>query len=141
MQSKLTLLVACAGVVLALPWSAAAQSWKPVKHVELVAPSAAGGGSDTVARLVQRVLQEGRIIDVPLNVVNKAGAGGTLAWASLNQYAGDGHIARERARSITPSSLRSHSFSASMQRLRCARIRRSRARGSFSISSSAIRPR
>jgi putative tricarboxylic transport membrane protein len=44
-----------------------------------------------VARLVQRVLQENKIVDAPLNVVNKAGAGGTLAWASLNQSPGDGH--------------------------------------------------
>src|SRR5688572_31845344 len=66
-------------------------SWKPTRHVELVAPSAAGGGSDTIARLVQRVLQENRIVEVPVNVVNKAGAGGTLAWSGLNQHPGDGH--------------------------------------------------
>jgi putative tricarboxylic transport membrane protein len=66
-------------------------SWKPSRHVELVAPSAAGGGSDTIARLVQRVLQENRIVEVPINVVNKAGAGGTLAWSGLNQHPGDGH--------------------------------------------------
>lgn len=65
--------------------------WKPSRHVELVAPSAAGGGSDTIARLVQRVLQENRIVETPVNVVNKAGAGGTLAWAGLNQHPGDGH--------------------------------------------------
>jgi putative tricarboxylic transport membrane protein len=78
-------------IALALPCIAAAQSWKPSRHVELIAPSAAGGGSDTVARLVQRVLQENRIVEAPLNVVNKAGAGGTLAWSALNQSAGDGH--------------------------------------------------
>ena len=66
-------------------------SWKPTRHVEFVAPSAAGGGSDTIARLVQRVLQENKIVEVPVNVVNKAGAGGTLAWSGLNQHPGDGH--------------------------------------------------
>src|SRR5688500_9059984 len=65
--------------------------WKPARHIELVAPSAAGGGSDTIARLVQRVLQENKIVEVPVNVVNKAGAGGTLAWSGLNQHPGDGH--------------------------------------------------
>ncbi len=70
---------------------ATAQSWKPVRHVEIIAPSAAGGGSDTVARLVHRILQENKIVEAPLNVVNKAGAGGTLAWSGLNQHTGDGH--------------------------------------------------
>jgi putative tricarboxylic transport membrane protein len=76
---------------LAIPCTTGAQSWKPSRHVEIVAPSAAGGGSDIVARLVHRILQENKIVDAPLNVVNKAGAGGTLAWSSLNQFAGDGH--------------------------------------------------
>ena len=80
-----------AALALALPSIATAQSWKPSRHVELVAPSAAGGGSDTIARLVQRVLQENKIVEVPVNVVNKAGAGGTLAWSGLNQHPGDGH--------------------------------------------------
>jgi len=80
-----------AAIIATLPCFAQAQAWKPSRHLELIAPSAAGGGSDSVARLVQRVLQENKIVEVPLNVLNKAGAGGTVAWSSLNQYTGDGH--------------------------------------------------
>lgn len=68
-----------------------AQSWKPTRHVEIIAPSAAGGGSDTIARLVHKALQENKIVDASMTVVNRPGAGGTLAWTGLNQHAGDGH--------------------------------------------------
>jgi putative tricarboxylic transport membrane protein len=78
-------------VAVALPVQGAAQSWKPARNVELVAPSGAGGGSDEVARLVQRILQERKLVEVPLAVVNRPGAGGAIAWTSLNQHPGDGH--------------------------------------------------
>lgn len=88
---KHTLIASCAAILAAAPSAAADISWKPARHVEIIAPSAPGGGSDTVARLVQRILQENKIVEAPVNVVNRAGAGGTLAWAGLNQHAGDGH--------------------------------------------------
>lgn len=65
--------------------------WKPSRPVELVAPSAAGGGSDTLARLVQKLLQEGRLTEAPLTVINKPQAGGVIAWTGLNQNPNDGH--------------------------------------------------
>lgn len=81
------LAVTCATVAA----SGAAQDWKPARHVEIVAPSAAGGGSDTLARLVQRLLQEHKLVVVTTTVVNKPGAGGAIAWAGLNQHPGDAH--------------------------------------------------
>src|SRR5690348_10416338 len=65
--------------------------WKPAKPVELVAPSAAGGGTDTMARLMQRILQERRLLDVAVTVVNKPGGSGSIALAYLQQHAGDAH--------------------------------------------------
>lgn len=70
---------------------AAAQSWKPTRNVELVAASAAGGGSDHLARLIQKILQEQKIIDVPLTVINKPASGGVVAWMGLNQNPMEGH--------------------------------------------------
>lgn len=78
-------------VAASLPLGAAAQQWKPARNVEIIAPSAAGGGSDDVARLVQRILQERKLVDATITVVNRPGAGGAIAWVSLNQHAGDGH--------------------------------------------------
>lgn len=78
-------------LALLLPLPAAAQAWRPVRNIELIAPSAAGGGSDTLARLVQRILQENRLVDAPLTVTNRPGAGGAIAWIALSQAPGDGH--------------------------------------------------
>ncbi|HTE14785.1 MAG TPA: tripartite tricarboxylate transporter substrate binding protein [Burkholderiales bacterium] len=68
-----------------------AQGWKPSRNVELVAASAAGGGSDNLARLVQKILQEQKIIDVSMTVINKPASGGVVAWSGLNQNPMDGH--------------------------------------------------
>lgn len=68
-----------------------AQSWKPSRNVELVAASAAGGGSDNLARLVQKILQEQKIIDVPMTIINKPASGGVVAWMGLNQNPMEGH--------------------------------------------------
>ena len=68
-----------------------AQTWKPTRNVELVAPSSAGGGSDNIARLVQKILQEQKLVDAPVSVINKAASGGVVAWNGLNQNPIDGH--------------------------------------------------
>lgn len=71
------LILALAAATLSLP--GAAQEWRPSRHVEIVAPSGAGGGSDAIARLVQRLLQEHRLVDGTTGVVNRPGAGGAIA--------------------------------------------------------------
>jgi len=71
--------------------AAVAQSWSPTRNVELVAASAAGGGSDNLARLVQKTLQEQKLVEVPLTIVNKPASGGVVAWNGLNQNPMDGH--------------------------------------------------
>ncbi len=78
-------------IAVTLPLSGEAQTWKPTRNIEIVAPSGAGGGSDEVARLVQRILQERKLVETPLAVVNRPGAGGAIAWTGLNQHPGDGH--------------------------------------------------
>ena len=68
-----------------------AQAWRPERAVEIVVPAAAGGSIDGTARLIQRVLQAGRIVEVPVLAVNKAGGGGNIATSYLDQHAGDAH--------------------------------------------------
>lgn len=72
------------------PAAAATLAWKPDKPVELVAPSAPGGGTDLTARTIQRILQDRRLIDVPTAIVNKTGGGGNVALAYLAQRPADG---------------------------------------------------
>ena len=80
-----------AGIVLVMaPLLCAAQQWKPSKPVELVVGSSPGGSPDVMARLVQRIFQNGGLVPSS-TVVNKPGAANTIGWAYLNQHAGDGH--------------------------------------------------
>jgi putative tricarboxylic transport membrane protein len=66
-------------------------AWRPDKAVELVVPSAPGGGTDKTARLMQRIWQERRIVEVPVSVVNKSGGAGAVSLAYLRQHASDAH--------------------------------------------------
>jgi putative tricarboxylic transport membrane protein len=79
-----------------VPWAADAiaqpSAWKPEKPVELVAPSAAGGGTDKTARLIQRIWQERRMVEAPIAVVNKSGGQGALALAYLKSRLADPHF-------------------------------------------------
>jgi putative tricarboxylic transport membrane protein len=71
--------------------SAGAQSWSPQKNVELVVPNPPGGSNDKTARTVERILIAYKLIPSTLTVVNRAGAGGTLAYSYVQQHAGDPH--------------------------------------------------
>ena len=86
--------LALAFVLAAAAASSPAQQsgWRPQKPVEIVVPSAAGGAQDTLARHIQRIVQNGRIVDVPMVIVNKPGGGGNLALTHLDQRIGDGHV-------------------------------------------------
>jgi len=66
--------------------------WKPGRNVEIVVGVGPGGGIDRTARIVQKILQDQRLLDVTATVVNKPGGGGTIAQAYLNQRAGDAHV-------------------------------------------------
>jgi putative tricarboxylic transport membrane protein len=68
-----------------------AQSWRPERPVEIIVPSAAGSSLDAASRMVGRLLTERRIVEGPVVVVNKAGGGGNISTAYLDQHAGDPH--------------------------------------------------
>jgi len=71
-------------------WPAYAQ-WKPEKNVEIVVGLAAGSFQDHTGRLLQRIIQEQKLIGTSSSVVNRAGGGGSIAWAYLAQRANDPH--------------------------------------------------
>ena len=54
---------------------AAVAEWKPEKPIEIIVGTGVGGGQDKSARTVQRILQEGKLVEQPVTVVNKPGAG------------------------------------------------------------------
>ena len=62
--------------------------WKPEKSVEIIIGTSPGGPQDRLGRTLQKVLQESRLVDVPVSVENKPGGGGAVALAALAQRTG-----------------------------------------------------
>ena len=68
-----------------------AADWRPDKRVEIIVPSAPGGGNDRIIRLVIKISQEQRLVDSNITVVHKPGAGVIMGLTYLNQHPGDGN--------------------------------------------------
>ena len=79
-------------VLLASHGAAQPTAWKPEKAVELIAPSAAGGGTDKTARLIQKIWQDKRFLEIPVTIVNKPGGGGAVALTYLKSHTADPHF-------------------------------------------------
>ena len=99
----LTAMAALAAALVA--GGAQAQAWKPERAVELIAMNAPGGGSDRTLRLMAKIMQESRHVEMPLNVVNKPGGGGSVAYAYLNQHAGDAHYLQLASKSLLTNNI------------------------------------
>ena len=76
------------GLVVAGIASAAAAVY-PDKSVQYIIPFVPGGESDIAARLQSQVFKDKFKQD--MIVINKAGAGGGLAWSQMNSMPGDGY--------------------------------------------------
>ncbi|MEO7729201.1 MAG: tripartite tricarboxylate transporter substrate binding protein [Burkholderiales bacterium] len=63
-------------------------AWKPEKSVEIIIGTSPGGPQDHMGRVLQKVLQESRLVDVPVSVENKPGGGGSVALAALGPRKG-----------------------------------------------------
>ena len=59
--------------------AAVAPDWKPEKAIEIIVGVTPGGPNDTSARLLQKVMQDKRLVTVPVSVSNRAGANNALA--------------------------------------------------------------
>src|SRR5258708_19097226 len=69
--------------------AAAALAQYPAKPIRLIVPFAAGGGNDSVARLVGKRLSDS--LGQPLVVDNRPGAGGVLGAELAGKTAPDGY--------------------------------------------------
>lgn len=56
----------------------------PNGNIELVAPATPGGGWDTTARAIQKIIRDEKLVDQNINVVNKPGGGGEVGWQYLS---------------------------------------------------------
>jgi len=93
MKMRSSLISVLALFVLSVTIHAHAQSgWSPERNVEIVVGSSPGTGTDRVARLMEQIWREKKMLDVSVSVVNKSGGGGAISWAYLNQRSGDPHF-------------------------------------------------
>lgn len=86
-RSTLKYLVLAAGLALISP-IALSQAW-PVRSITIVAPFAAGGSADGLARLMAREL--GQALGQPVVVDNKPGAGGATGLILVSKSTPDGY--------------------------------------------------
>jgi putative tricarboxylic transport membrane protein len=81
----------CAAAALMNASAHAQSTWKPERNIEILVGSSSGTGTDRTARLMQKIWQEQKIVDMPAAVVNKPGGGSAVAMAYLNTHAGEGN--------------------------------------------------
>lgn len=91
MNRRKLLLAAAAAPAGAVMPRALAQTAFPSKNINYIIPFVAGGESDIVARWQQELFQR-KFAPHTMIVINRAGAGGGLAWSTLNREAPDGHV-------------------------------------------------
>jgi len=75
-------------------------AWRPGKNIEILVTTAPGSGSDRTARVIQKILQEQRLIDVSAVVVNRSGGGGAAVYSLLQQKKGEAHSIGISARNL-----------------------------------------
>jgi putative tricarboxylic transport membrane protein len=69
-----------------------AQPWTPQRNVEIVVPVPAGGSVDLLARSMQQVWVEQKLLPVSNSISNRGGGGHAIAYNYLNQHPGNPHI-------------------------------------------------
>jgi putative tricarboxylic transport membrane protein len=73
------------------PSAAAQPAWRPDKPVEIIVPTAAAGINDHLARVIQKVFLESKLVETPVLAINKAGGNQVIATVYLAQHAGSPH--------------------------------------------------
>ena len=92
-------LIAIAITLCAAPSVTAQTAWKPDRTVEVVVFAAPGGGNDKSARMMHKIWQETKLLDVV--ITNKVGGGGSLAYTYVSQKGDPHHIAIAQAGLVT----------------------------------------
>ena len=88
-MTKVKILVTALAATAVFAVAGPAAAWEPTKPIKIVVGFSPGGGTDLVARNLVASSQE--FFPVPLVVVNKPGAGGTLAADYVKNQKADGY--------------------------------------------------
>jgi putative tricarboxylic transport membrane protein len=87
--NRRTILSGAIAAAILVSHPATAQSNFPTKPITIIVPAAAGGPTDTVARLIGEAM--GRTLGQTILVENVGGAGGTIGMARASKSAPDGY--------------------------------------------------
>lgn len=66
-------------------------AWVPTQPVELVVPAGTGGGADQMARLLAELIAKHRLMEQPIQVVNRAGNSGAEGLLDVRAARGNPH--------------------------------------------------
>lgn len=83
--------IAAATAALVFAGTSTAYAEYPEKPIRLIIPYRAGGGSDSLARTIQKAIEKHKLLKVPLVVVNITGASGAVAARRLKGTKPDGY--------------------------------------------------
>jgi putative tricarboxylic transport membrane protein len=64
----------------------------PVKPIEMISPTSAGGGSDLVARVVADIISKEKLLPQPVFIQNRAGGGGAVGQTYAASRRGDPYV-------------------------------------------------
>jgi len=86
----LCLVLGAAGA-LAVPTVLAQPASFPSRPIEFVVHTSPGGGTDVIARIVSEILTREKLINQPINVINRPGGAGAIAYTYFKGKRGDPH--------------------------------------------------
>lgn len=88
---RTSLALTASAALFASTFGALADTWQPVKPVEMVIMAGQGGGADRLARLFQSIIQKENLSNMPMLPVNKGGGSGAEALRYMLDKEGDAH--------------------------------------------------
>jgi tripartite-type tricarboxylate transporter receptor subunit TctC len=68
-----------------------AAAWEPTAPVEIIVPAGTGGGADQMARFIQKLVTDHKLMNQPMTVVNKAGDSGVEGLMDMKASRGNPH--------------------------------------------------
>ena len=78
----------------------------PTRHIELVSPTGAGGGSDLVARMVAEIVAKEKLLPQQIVVQNRAGGGGAVGAQYVAGRRGDPYVFMQAATALVTIPIR-----------------------------------
>ncbi len=89
MKKSISILIAALGLLVMTAAPSTAQDWPNKQTIHMIVPFPAGGGTDVVARIVAKYLQER--LHQTIVIENRGGANGQIGLTALKQSTPDGY--------------------------------------------------